>query len=121
MYFELGLLKRYLCTCTCAHTRIVSQVEGGWLVATGGGYNQVVLMTHSGDVVATLGHRGGGSDPGDFKDPTAMALVPGVGLAVRDSCRVQVLASPDAIAMATMGHVRVAWMGAVARAGRGPA
>jgi hypothetical protein len=43
--------------------------------------------------------------------------VPGVGLVVREHFgRLQVFASPETIAMAAMSHVRVAWMGAVARA-----
>jgi len=57
----------------------------------------------------------------DFTDatslilPSAVALVPGLGLVVRErrnDC-VQVFASPDAIAMS---GIRVAWMGVVARA-----
>jgi hypothetical protein len=51
--------------------------------------------------------------------PSALALVPGLGLVVRDNFaggRVQVYATPAVIAMATMSLVRVGWMGAVARA-----
>jgi hypothetical protein len=44
--------------------------------------------------------------------------VPGLGLVVREmfNGRLQVFATPDAIAMASMSCMRVAWMVAVARA-----
>jgi hypothetical protein len=45
--------------------------------------------------------------------------VPGLGLVVREALndgRLQVFATPDAIAMAAMTHLRVSWMVAVARA-----
>ena len=46
------------------------------------------------------------------------AVVPGLGLVVREwgSNRLQVFGTPDAIAMAAMSCMRVAWMVAVARA-----
>ncbi len=50
---------------------------------------------------------------------TALAVVPGVGLVVREEGnggRLQVFATPDTIAMASMSHVRAAWLGVVARA-----
>ena len=65
---------------------------------------------------ARLGKRGSGD--GEFQYPSALALVPGLGLVVRDIAdggRVQVFATPDAIAMASMSALRVAWMVAVAR------
>jgi hypothetical protein len=49
---------------------------------------------------------------------SALALMPGGGLVVREfgnDGRVQFFATPDAIAMASMSAVRVAWMVAVAR------
>ncbi len=63
-----------------------------------------------------LGKGGGGG--GEFDCPTALALVPGLGLVVRDIASgglVQVFATPDAIAMASMSVPRVAWMVAVTR------
>jgi hypothetical protein len=58
-----------------------------------------------------------GAADGEFDFPVALAVVPGLGLVVRelDGCRLQVFATPDTIAMAAMSHVRVAWMVVVAR------
>ena len=68
---------------------------------------------------ASLGRAGGGAGGGDgeFRFPSALSVVPGLGLVVREygSARLQVFATPDAIAMATMPPVRVAWMAAIAR------
>ncbi len=101
----------------------VEEVEGGWLVAC--------LYSHTlefvGDGISGdgggrrpfLGKAGGraGSGDGEFWFPSALAVVPGLGLVVRDSGnhRLQVFATPDTIAMASMSHVRVAWMYVVAR------
>jgi hypothetical protein len=67
----------------------------------------------------SLGKAGGGYGKGDgeFWAPTALAVVPGLGLVVREvsNRRLQVFATPDTIAMAAMSPVRVAWMAAVAR------
>jgi hypothetical protein len=109
----------------------VEECEGGWLVArglTGGGSVDFVSCTPStsssagatavgrGDaaVVASLGSYG--SRPGQFRSPCALALVPGVGLAVRENGdRVQVFATPDAVAMGCLSHARLGWMVGVAR------
>jgi hypothetical protein len=50
--------------------------------------------------------------------PTALAVVPGLGLVVQEfhNQRLQVFVSMDTIAMASMPLVRVGWMAAVARA-----
>jgi hypothetical protein len=88
----------------------VEEVEGGWLVA-GSTSHSVVLV--SGDARDALGKRGRGA--GEFVCPTALATAPALGLVVRELERVQVFAAPDAIAMAAMSPIRVAWMGAVAR------
>ena len=63
-----------------------------------------------------LGKRGAAN--GDFLFPTTLALVPSVGLVVReyDGGRLQVFATPDAVAMAAMSPLRVGWMVGVARA-----
>ncbi len=67
---------------------------------------------------ARLGKRGSGD--GEFTNSTALALVPGLGLVVRDDCgmRLQFFATPDAIAMTSMSEYRVGWLVAVARAVR---
>jgi hypothetical protein len=45
--------------------------------------------------------------------PSSLATVPGLGLVVLDYEHLIVFATPDAVAMASMSHVRVGWMGAV--------
>ncbi len=100
----------------------VEEVEGGWLVACVGS-DTVEFVSDvgggGGGGRPSLGKAGGGSGSGDgeFHGPTALAVVPGLGLVVRESIggRLQVFATPDTIAMAAMTHVRVAWMTAVAR------
>jgi hypothetical protein len=100
----------------------VEECEGGWLVAC--------LLSNTiefvgGDVDGGVG--GGavsrarlgklGSGDGEFNLPSALALVSGLGLVVReiDSSRFQVFATPDAIAMASMSAARAGWMVGVAR------
>jgi DNA-binding beta-propeller fold protein YncE len=95
----------------------VEEVEGGWLVACGRSHS--VEFLGGGDSGAgggrpSLGKAGGGygSGDGEFDSPVALAVVPGLGLVVRerDNGRLQVFATPDTIAMAAMSHVRVAWI-----------
>jgi DNA-binding beta-propeller fold protein YncE len=100
----------------------VEEVEGGWLVACCGSHTvEFVCDGVGGDGGGrpSLGKAGGGygSGDGEFWGPTALAVVPGLGLVVREAGnrRLQVFATPDAIAMATMSPARVAWMAAVAR------
>jgi hypothetical protein len=96
----------------------VEECEGGWLVAcclshtvkfVGGGVDGGVGGQ------ARLGELGDGD--GELEAPSALALVPGLGLVVRETgnSRLQIFATPDAIAMASMSAWRVAWMVAVAR------
>jgi hypothetical protein len=63
------------------------------------------------------GESGGRARPRLYVDcPSALALVPGLGLVVRgffDGARL--FADPDAIAMSFMSAIRTAWMAAVAR------
>ena len=102
----------------------VEEVEGGWLVACGGSH--LVEFVGDGDDGGaggrpSLGEAGGeaGRWGGEFRLPVALAVVPGLGLVVREvgnGGRLQVLATPDTIAMAAMSTTRVAWMGTVARA-----
>jgi hypothetical protein len=56
-------------------------------------------------------------DLSSLNHPTAMALVPGLGLVVRDSGLAVFGGTPDGIAMACMSLLRVAWLVAVARGG----
>jgi hypothetical protein len=108
------------------YPRDVEEVEGGWLVACVG--SQTVEFVGDGDGDGSdgggrpsLGKAGGGYGRGDgeFLGPAALAVVPGLGLVVREygNRRLQVFATPDTIAMAAMSHMRVAWMVAAARAG----
>jgi hypothetical protein len=58
----------------------------------------------------------GGARLTKFSLPSALALVPGLGLAVREQGNdVQLFATPDAIAVASMSAARVGWIVAVAR------
>jgi hypothetical protein len=97
----------------------VEEVEGGWLVACDNSHS----VEFVGDGASDDGGDGpsclGGTEEGDgFSSPASLAIVPGVGLVVREfsGARLQVFATPDTIAMTSMSHVRVAWMEAVARA-----
>ncbi len=60
---------------------------------------------------------GFGSRDGQLFNPSALALVPGLGLVVREwaNRRVQVFTTRDAIAMDSMSEARVGWMVGVAR------
>ncbi len=102
----------------------VEEVEGGWLVACAASDTvEFVGDDGAGDGGGdrpSLGKAGGGKGSGDgeFDFPVALAVVPGLGLVVREvgnGGRLQLFATPDTIAMATMSHVRVAWMAVVAR------
>jgi hypothetical protein len=99
----------------------VEEVEGGWLVACIGSQTvEFVCDGVGGDGGGrpSVGKAGGGrgSGDGEFSCPTALAVVPGLGLVVRDALnggRLQVFATPDAIAMASKSASRVAWMAPV--------
>jgi hypothetical protein len=93
----------------------VEECEGGWLVACD--ISHTIEFVDGGGVGRA---RMGSKDCGDgvFGCPSALALVPSLGLVVRGTAnggRVQVFSTPDAIAMASMSAPRVAWMVAVAR------
>jgi DNA-binding beta-propeller fold protein YncE len=101
----------------------VEEVEGGWLVACYGS-STVKFVGDGADAVGgawpSLGKAGGAPDSGDgeFYGPSALAVVPGLGLVVREdgnSGRLQVFVTPDTIAMVSMSPNRVAWMTVVAR------
>ncbi len=102
----------------------VEECGGGWLVACSGSYSVEFVggdvdggdVDGGGVVRASLGKYGWGD--GEFTGPVALSLVPGLGLVVREDgngCRLQVFATPDAIAMASMSAARVGWLVAVAR------
>jgi hypothetical protein len=99
----------------------VEDCDGGWLVAClGSDTIEFVGGDVDGGCVgrARLGKWGDGD--GEFISPSALALVPGLGLIVQESGnggRLQFFATPDAVAMAAMSVARVAWLGSVARAG----
>jgi hypothetical protein len=97
----------------------VEECEGGWLVACYGSHTiefvgGVVGDGDDGDR-PVLGEEG--DEDRELFAPTVLALVPGLGLVVRElnGGRVQFFATPDTIAMASMSAPRVAWMMAVIR------
>jgi hypothetical protein len=102
----------------------VEEWAGGWLVACSGSHTVEIVSDCGGDArCASLGQEPASSDDcsgdGELDYPTALALVPGLGLLVREggyrgTC-VQVFATQDVFAMATMSALRVGWMVAVAR------
>jgi hypothetical protein len=95
----------------------VEECEGGWLVACTGSHTiECVRGDVGGGGVgrASLGKVGRGL--GEFMCPSAVALVPGLGLVVGDSGRFQVFTTPDTIAMAPISVARLAWLAAVTRA-----
>ena len=84
----------------------VMEMEGGWVVACIGAV----------EFVSNGGGREAGSE--DVLDTCALALVPGLGLVVRESGkrRLQVFSTPDLLAMRAMSVDRVGWMIATYRA-----
>ena len=90
----------------------VEECGEGWLVARHDlGTVEVVVDGHVQSRVRTVRQGAGG--------PSALVLVPGLGLVVREEShglsRVRVFASPDDIAMGAMSQHRVAWLVGVAR------
>jgi hypothetical protein len=108
----------------------VEEVAAGWVAACHTS-NTVEVVGRAPSGSAPAGQARGGGGPGErptlggpfggglgFQYPAAMALVPGLGLAVREwgsGGRLRVFATPDAVAMGVMAPVRVGWMVAVAR------
>jgi hypothetical protein len=101
----------------------VEEVEGGWLVACWDSHRVEFVgdgADGDGGGRPSLGKAGGGwgSGDGEFCGPTTLAVVPGLGVVVSEvgnGGRLQVFATPDALAIAAMSPNRVAWMTAVAR------
>jgi hypothetical protein len=111
-----GTLVRHLDT-GLAH--IPSDVEEcadyGWAVADWAG-KRIRFVGGASDqsCLGKTGHR-----DGEFKFPSALAFVPGLGLVVRErdnGGRVQFFATPDVVAMASMSAIRTSWMMTVALA-----
>jgi hypothetical protein len=94
----------------------VEECRGGWLVASDGA-RTVTMVGHGGD---GCGEHGPDPVPAVLcrvsGHPSALALLPGLGLVVRMYDQVQLLVTPDATAMDAMSHDRAAWMVAVYRA-----
>ena len=92
----------------------VEEVEGGWVVAC---FDSHTVEFVSDGRPAFLGKAGGGD--GEFNGPISLALVPGLGLIVREwgnGGRFQVFSTPDILAMRAMSTSRVGWMTATYRA-----
>jgi hypothetical protein len=96
----------------------VEECDGGWLVVS----DTIEFVGGDVDVGrprARLTNFGFGDRKDSVCDPLALALVPGLGLVVRQNGgtvgRFHLYATPDTIAMAAMSACRVAWLGSVAR------
>jgi hypothetical protein len=70
----------------------VEEVEGGWLVACRSLHTVELVGDGVGGGRPSLGKAGGrhGSGDGELTNPTALAVVPGLGLVVRERERLQV-------------------------------
>jgi hypothetical protein len=87
----------------------LEECEDGWLVAGVDSCNVEFVSTPDVGRLPRLKKRLG--------TPRALALIPGLGLAVLDTGRqcIEFFATPDALAMASMSEAREGWMVAVAR------
>jgi len=97
-----------LCYIADASPMDVEECGSEWLVCCGSEVVAVVDNAPGAGAVVKRRHLG-------FYC-TALAVVPGLGVVLRHSTGVQVLATPDAIAMAAMSSCKVAWMTAQCRA-----
>lgn len=105
----------------------VEEVEDGWLVARFPSHTVDFFSDGDGENVDDdvgrpyVGKAGGGrgNRDGEFEYPEGLAVVPDLGLVVRDKGkggRLQVFAHPDTIAMWTnLSAIRLAWITAVMR------
>lgn len=88
----------------------VEECEGGWLVA---GAGSIEFVSDGGATKTAISQH-----DGQFCTPTAVAIIPGLGFAIREygyNGRLQLFATPDVMAMAVMSPCRVAWMTGVNR------
>ena len=117
---EDGSFVRHMATELSGYPWDVEECEGGWLVACWASHTiEFVGGDVDGGDVGRASLREFGSGDGELEAPSALALVPGLGLVVQDSAeggRLQIFATPDTIAMASMSAARVGWMVGVARA-----
>jgi hypothetical protein len=91
--------------------------EHGWAVADSGLHS--IEFIGGANSTSGLGKHGCGDGEFEFMHPAALALVPGLGLVVREYSnggRLQLFATVDAVAMAAMSISKTTWMTAVARA-----
>ena len=95
--------------------RDVEVIEGGWMVACWGS-DAVEFVCDGGRPFLGRTDGGSGSVDGEFYGPAALAVVPGLGLVVRQWGRLQVASTLDILAMRAMSDVRVGWMTATYRA-----
>jgi hypothetical protein len=109
----------------------VQEFGGGWLVLASWGSHVAASVAHGAGDVHALPCPGpysglvgssevgeGDARDGELTSPSALALVPSLGLVVRElgsGGRVRFFGTPDAIAMASMSCCRVGWFAAVAR------
>jgi hypothetical protein len=114
---EDGSFVRHVATGLSGDPFDVEECEGGWLVPCWGSGAIEYVGGGVSSASARLGRHGGGD--GEFSGPSALALVPALGLLVvrelNNSGRVQFFATPDAVAQASMSAARVGWMVGVAR------
>ena len=98
----------------------VEEVECGWMVACEDSHTVEFVCGDGDGGWPFLGKAGGGlgSVDGELYGPAALALVPGLGLIVRDcwNSRLQVFSTPDMLAMRAMSAIRVGWMTSTYRA-----
>ena len=92
----------------------VEEWDGGWLV-TGATMDEIKFVADA-EVDGDLSNKEVGTSWGLLR-PTSLALVPGVGLFVRNvgTSSVNMFVTHNSIAMERMSDVRVQWMAAVAR------
>ena len=97
----------------------VEQCEGGWLVACSCSHTIEFVSGAAVEGGAPSRSALGGMGLGSGEFPTTLTIEPGVGLGFFDEFdsrgRLQFLATPDAMVMASMSASRVGWMVAVAR------
>jgi len=93
----------------------LEECEGGWLVVSSAISFFIFVGNDDGGAPHCIGPENWATIGVDF--PSALALVPGLGLAVRSEARggVFIFRTPDMVAMAAMSANRVAWMVGVHR------
>lgn len=106
----------------CVHTpgaqrhMDVEECDGGWLVPSAEGPRPLLFVPAPEEDGKCLDVAG--TDYGIELGVTALTMVPGLGLVVRDFKRVVVFGVPSMVAMDALSATRVAWIGVVLRATR---